>query len=193
MIVTISYQMITNPLPPFPDGAQNKFGSGIFDNYLRKLGIPISDFYGEVFGIVMLTISFLSIVYFHKKFNLTQNFHMNISKKQEILCINYLLMASTSVSCYLAALNVDYRLTFIALAGVALLQTPHARVKYISRIFPYVWLLSLWIVFPFASLKKYIGFDLQPVGDLLMVFVISYFIFQGFFIYKLIKHKSVLK
>lgn len=192
MIFAISYQMITNPLPPFPNGAQNKFGSGIFDNYLRKLGIPVSEFSGEILGITLLLICFLSIVYFHKKFSQTKDIPVNISKKQEILCINYLIMATTSISCYLAALNVDYRLTFIVLAGIALLQIPHVQVKYISKMFPYVWLLSLWIVFPFASLKKYIGLDLQPVGDLLMIATISYFIFQGFFIYKLVKYKDLI-
>ena len=43
MIFIIAYQMITNPIPPFLYGAQNHFGSGIFDNYLRKIGINVSE------------------------------------------------------------------------------------------------------------------------------------------------------
>ena len=101
-------------------------------------------------------------------------------------------MATTSVCCYLATLNVDYRLTFVALAGVALLQIPHVKIKYISAIFPYVWLLSLWIVFPFAALEKYIGVDIQPIGDLLMIGTVSYFIFQGFFIFNFITNGKYL-
>lgn len=186
MSVAIAYQMVTNPLPPFPDGAQNKFGSGIFDNYLRKVGVGVPDLAGEILGIVLLTMCILTIVYCHKKFGKTRDLQADFSKKEELLYVNFLIMATTSICCYLAALNVDYRLTFVALAGVALLQIPHVKVKFISAIFPYVWLLSLWIVFPFASLDNYIGIDIQPIGDLLMIGTISYFMFQGFFVFNLI-------
>ena len=184
--------MITNPIPPFPDGAQNKFGSGIFDNYLRKTGISASDLSGEVLGIVLLTTCILTIFYYNKKFGQQQSIPINLSKKQELLCINYLILAATSVSCYLAALNVDYRLTFIALTGIALLQIPQVKVKYVSAIFPYVWLLSIWVVFPFANLKKYLSLDIQPIGDILMIGTISYFMFQGFFIFKLVRSRTNL-
>lgn len=192
MSVTIAYQMITNPLPPFPDGAQNKFGSGIFDNYLRKLGVNFSDLSGEILGIVLLAMCLSTIFYCHKKFGRTRDFQVDFSKKEELLYVNFLIMATTSVCCYLATLNVDYRLTFVALAGVALLQIPHVKIKYISAIFPYVWLLSLWIVFPFAALEKYIGVDIQPIGDLLMIGTVSYFIFQGFFIFNFITNGKYL-
>ena len=184
--------MITNPLPPFPNGAQNKFGLGIFDNYLRKIGINATELAGEVLGIVLLIMCFLTIVYYHKKFGKIQTLQVNFTKRQELLYINFLIISATSICCYLAALNVDYRLTFIALAGTALLQIPHIKVKYISAIFPYVWLLSIWVVFPFAALKKYLGIDIQPIGDILMIGTISYFIFQGFFIFKLIKHRNTV-
>jgi hypothetical protein len=129
-------------------------------------------------------------VYFYKKFNWISNIPVDFSKKQELQYINFLIMAGTSITCYIAALNVDYRLTFIALAGISLLQAPQLKVKFVSAVFPYVWLLSLWIVFPGLELKKYIGIDLQPLGDIMMVGTISYFIFQGFYIFKLLKYKS---
>ena len=68
------------------------------------------------------------------------------------------------------------------MAGIGLQGLPEVKVKYISSVFPYVWLLSLWIVFPFADFKKYIGLDLQPLGDIFMIGTIAYFIFQGFYI-----------
>jgi hypothetical protein len=186
----IAYQMITNPLPPFPNGAQNKFGMGIFDNYIRKTGIQFSELQGQFLGLTLLIICVFLIMYFYKKFNWVSNIPVDFSKKQELQYINFLIMAGTSLTCYIAALNVDYRLTFIALAGISLLQAPQLKVKFVSAIFPYVWLLSLWIVFPGLELKKYIGIDLQPLGDIMMVGTISYFIFQGFYIFKLLKYKS---
>ena len=96
-------------------------------------------------------------------------------------------MAVASITCYLATLNVDYRLTFIALSGIALMQIPHIKVKFFSGFFPYIWLLSLWVAFPFFLLKKYIGVDLQPVGDIAMLWTISYLIFQVFSIFANVK------
>jgi hypothetical protein len=188
----IAYQMIINPLPPFPNGAQNKFGSGIFDNYIRKVGIQVSELQGEILGVILLTLSLFMIFYFHKKSSQISNIPNKLSKKQELFCINFLIMACASITCYLAALNVDYRLTFVALAGIALLQIPQTKVNFISAVFPFTWLLSLWLVFPIALLKKYIGIDLQPIGDIMMIGTISYFIFQGFYIFRLMNTTKLL-
>jgi hypothetical protein len=191
----ISYQFVKTPPTAFPDGAQNKFGSGIFDNYARKAGVEMSKLQGEFLGLIIL-LSIISLMIFaYKKFNKSNaDSLVNLPNTNESLVVNFLLMAGTSVVCYLAALNVDYRLTFVALAGIALLRLPVLKVKYISSAFPYVWLCSLWIAFPFADLKKYIGLDLQPLGDFLMVFTISYFIFQGFYILTRIKRNhEILK
>jgi len=185
--LVITLQMVINPFPPFPAGAQNKFGSGIFDNYLRKIGIQVSESQGEVLGFVLLALSFLAIVYFHQKFRQPSTQPTYLSKKEVVLSINFLFMAVASITCYLATLNVDYRLTFIALSGIALMQIPHIKVKFFSGFFPYIWLLSLWVAFPFFLLKKYIGVDLQPVGDIAMLWTISYLIFQVFSIFANVK------
>ena len=187
----ILYQLIKTPPTAFPDGAQNKFGSGIFDNYARKVGITMSKLQGDFLGMIFLFVVLLLIIFCYKKLsNINSNPLVKLTNNEELLAVNFLIMAGTSIVCYLAALNVDYRLTFIALAGIALLSLPELKVKYISSVFPYVWLLSLWIVFPFVELKKYIGVDLQPIGDLMMIGTISYFIFQGFYIFKHIRYKD---
>ena len=179
----ILYQLIKTPPTAFPDGAQNKFGTGIFDNYARKAGVHMSKLQGEFLGMVLLILSILLIIFCYKKFNKSDaKFLVKLTIKEEMLSVNFLIMAGTSIVCYLAALNVDYRLTFVALAGIALFSLPELKVKYISSVFPYVWLLSLWIVFPFADFKEYIGLDLQPLGDFFMIGTIAYFIFQGFYI-----------
>jgi len=187
----ICYQFFTHPLTSLGrNGAQAKFGMGILDNYLRKAGVQFSDFQGEILGATLLILSFLTIVFCYKKLTITPKPIGNLSKNQELLCINFLIMSGTSVTCYMFSLNVDYRLTFIALSGLALLQLPYTKVKYISAIFPYFWLLSLWIAFPFNAFKKYIGIDLQPIGDITMIATISYFIFQGFHIFRQVKYKN---
>ena len=189
----ISYQFIKTPPTAFPDGAQNKFGSGIFDNYARKAGVEMSKLQGEFLGVIILFVSISLIIFAYNKFNKSNaDSLVNVTNTDEGLAVNFLIMAGTSVVCYLAALNVDYRLTFVALAGIALLGLPELKVKYISSAFPYVWLGSLWIAFPFADLKKYIGLDLQPLGDFLMIFTISYFIFQGFYIFTSLKRNHTI-
>ena len=177
--IVILYQMIKTPLTPFIDGAQNKFGAQIFDNYARKAGFDLSNFQGEIIGLFTLFLAFFLIIYCYKKFSLERtSYPTRSSSRLDILYVNFIFMAGTSVILYVTALNVDYKLTFIALAGIALSQLPQIRIRYISDVFPYVWLISLWFTFPLASLSKYIHVDLQPVGDLAMVVTMAYFMFQ---------------
>jgi len=181
----ILFQLIKTPLTPFPDSAQNKFGSGIFDNYARKAGLALNKFQGELLGLIFLfSVLLLIIICYRYLTPLNNTNQIKLSRSKQMLSFNFLMMAATSLACYLGGLNVDYRLTFIALTGIALLQIPQTKVKFISAIFPYVWLLSLWIAYPFANLKEYIGLDLQPLGDIFMVGTMAYFIFQSFFVFK---------
>ena len=103
-----------------------------------------------------------------------------------------MILASASIACYIPALNVDYRLTFVALSGMALFKLPQIRVKYVTDLFPYIWLASIWVAFPFAGLKQYIGLDIQPLGDIAMIGTIAYFAFQLVFAIKQIRHSSFL-
>lgn len=187
----ILFQLIKTPLAPFPDSAQNKFGSGIFDNYARKAGLPLNKFQGELLGLIFLCAVILLIIVCYKKLTpLNKNNQIKLSKSKQMLSFNFLMMAATSLACYLGGLNVDYRLTFIALTGIALLQIPQTKVKIISAIFPYVWIFSLWIAYPFANLQKYIGLDLQPLGDIFLVGTMAYIIFQSFFVFKYLVKKD---
>jgi hypothetical protein len=186
--------MINTPLPNFPNGAQNKFGAAILGNYARKLGFNVSTFQGEIIGLITLSLALAVIFYCYKKFG-SQNENNSIdgTREIEILCINFILMSGTSIIVFIAALNVDYRLTVIALSGIALFQIPHIKVKYISNLFPYVWLSSIWFAFPLASLSEHLGLDLQPIGDLTMITTIAYLIFQCLFAVKFITNRSCLR
>lgn len=189
----ILYQMIRTPLVSFPDGAQNKFGMGIMDNYIRVLGFAMSPLQGQVIGMVALVFAFLTIAYCYKKFTSVKfDYLTELTIKQKMLYASFMLMSSASIACYIPALNVDYRLTFVALSGMALFKLPQVRVKYATSLFPYIWLTSIWIVFPFAGLKQYIGIDLQPVGDIAMIGTIAYFAFQLVFAIKQIRRSSFL-
>jgi hypothetical protein len=192
-LAIILYQMIRTPLVSFPDGAQNKFGMGILDNYIRKLGIDMSPLQGQVTGLVTLVFVFFAITHCYKKFSISGHVYLTeLTKEQKILYVSFVLTASASIACYIPALNVDYRLTFVALSGMALFKLPQVRVKFVSSLFPYVWLTSLWVVFPFAGLKQYIGIDLQPLGDIAMIGTMAYFAFQLVFAIKQIRHSSFI-
>lgn len=189
----ILYQMIRTPLVSFPDGAQNKFGMGILDNYFRLLGFEMSALQGQFTGLVILVFVFFIITYCYKNFSVTEHDYLTeLSKKQKTLYICFVILASASIACYIPALNVDYRLTFVALSGMALFKLPQIRVKYVTDLFPYIWLASIWVAFPFAGLKQYIGLDIQPLGDIAMIGTIAYFAFQLVFAIKQIRHSSFL-
>ena len=186
-----SYQFAKTPLTPFVDGAQNKFGAEILDNYARRLGFNLSSFQGELIGLFSLLAVFFFIVFCYKKFKVINvtNFK-SLALHSEMLLINFIFMAGTSVILYVTALNVDYKLTFIALAGIALIRLPQIRVKFISNAFPYIWLTSLWFSFPVSSISSQIHLDLQPIGDLAMIITIAYFMFQGVLAIKLIHNRD---
>ena len=191
---TILYQMIQMPIPPFPIGAQNKFGAMIIANYSRKAGIEMNQTQGQVLGIVLLIAVLGAMYFFHRTSEQIQKEKLeNVTHQDEFLLLNFLVMATTSVVCYTYTMNVDYRLVFVALAGVSLLQVNQVNVKYFTSLFPYIWLTSLWLSFPFAYLSKYIGFDLQPIGDIALIGTISYFIFQAFFVFKILLGKASKK
>jgi hypothetical protein len=187
----ITYQFTVTPPSTFGDGAQNKFGVGIFDNYARKLGLRVSSIQGEIFGFLILFLSLFFIFYFFKKFKVGPTYSAAALTSGQIVHRNiFLLMAGASVFSYLFTLNVDYRLVYVALAGLSLMQLPYVKVHYVSRIFPYIWLLSIWICFPFQDLKKYFVVDLQPLGDFTLIGTISYFIFQGYYILKQVINRN---
>jgi hypothetical protein len=191
--LVILYQFITNPPAPFPSGGQNKFGAMIVGNYSRKLGMPISNFQALFLGIffVILILIFMCYLYVRTdKPDLGSLRQLNAS--DELILINFLFMSLTSVTCYFLALNVDYRLTFIILSGISLSYLPNYKIKYITKIFPFFWQVSLWFVFPFFDLEKYIGLDLQPIGDISLIGTIAYIIFQSVLYLKLIISKIKL-
>jgi hypothetical protein len=198
MLITggaILYQMIQMPIPPFPIGAQNKFGAMIIANYSRKAGVEMNQGQGQILGIILL-IAVLGIIFFFYRTSKQTRIQSleNVTHQDEFLLLNFLVMATTSVVCYTYTMNVDYRLVFVALAGISLLQINQVKITYATSLFPYFWLTSLWLSFPFAYLSKYIGFDLQPIGDVALIGTISYFIFQAFFVFKDLfgkaKHKT---
>jgi hypothetical protein len=184
---TILYQMIHTPIPPFPAGAQNKFGAMIFGNYARKAGVDISQGQGEFLGILLVLIMLVIMFFLHRTTD--QRTVQGYSIHNDFLPLNFLILSGAAIVCYFTALSVDYRLTFVALAGIALIQFNQVQIKYMTKLFPYVWLSSLWFSFPFSLLSKYIGLDLQPIGDIAMVGTMSYFIFQSIFIFKLLRDK----
>jgi len=194
----ILYQLIKTPLTPFGmTGAQNKFGSEIFGNYARKAGFQISELQGKFLGFVLISIVLAIIIFYYKKIEQNNDNSLIglvvLTQSERIFTVNFLIMGSASITCFFATLNVDYRLTFVALAGMALFNLPKLNVHLISKIYPYCWFLSLWVVFPFTGFKNYIGVDLQPIGDLFMIPTISYFIFQAYFFIKLLTKSNQFK
>lgn len=190
----ILFQMVYTPIPPFPAGAQNKFGISIFSNYARKAGVEISQLQGGALGMLLL-VTALAIIYlfYYRTKSKTFFLDVNFPVKDEMSYWSFIILAGTSFVCYVTALNADYRLTFFALAGISLIQIPQVQIKFVTRLFPFIWLASLWFSFPSAYFSQYIGLDLQPLGDIAMVGTMSYLIFQSFFVFKLLRRKVVLQ
>jgi hypothetical protein len=71
--ITILFQMIQMPIPPFPIGAQNKFGAMIIANYARKAGVEMNQGQGQVLGIILLTTVLGIMCFFHRTSRQIQN------------------------------------------------------------------------------------------------------------------------
>lgn len=199
MLITgfiIIFQMLWTPIPPFPGGAQNKFGAMIIGNYMRKAGFSVSNFQGEILGIFIVLLFVLILFIFRFKSSSYIKSTPDLTSDLEEIRYRHLyffVMALTSIVCYFSALSVDYRLVFVSLAGLSLLQLNQEKVRIATKFFPYVFFVSLWFVFPFAYLSKYFGKDLQPIGDIALMATIAYFIFQSIFSLKFLIKENFLQ
>jgi hypothetical protein len=153
----------------FPSDAQNFFGAPIFGEYLTFI-IYGSNSHGDP----LLSTALGAILYLLASFLLFRlSKHKtifpaisDISSNRTSLVI-FVFNLLTFLSCYFAGLNIDYRLIFIAATTLSFLN-----LKFQSSFnFKYLLAFALFVIL-YTSYNTYV---LQPIGDVFILFMISYF------------------
>lgn len=169
-------------VPYFPAGAQNYFGSQIFGEYIWFVIYgPFSSgniLVSSLIGFVLFIICLYIFVILQKKYHFLPQIKTNGCNS--ILVSIFLLNFLTFFSCYFAGLNIDYRLIFITTSFLAFVNIDfQSQLKYRS-----ILVFSLVVVL-FTSYNTYF---LQPVGDVFLMVLTSYF---SLFLYS--QRKNVLR
>ena len=110
-------------LPRVPGDGYVQFGSGVLSHYFTHLGLEVSSMFSIGFGILVPLV--LGIFVFHRS-KLTGNI-LTLGSLFIFTSLNKSLFFTTVstvfIACYFAGLNFDYRLVFLAIPGVILLQS----------------------------------------------------------------------
>jgi hypothetical protein len=117
-------------LPRVPGFGYAQFGSAVLPHYFAHMGLEVSNLFSIGFGIVMpLLLGLLVFRYSKQQGNtliLGSWFRFNNLSNS----LAFISLSTVFVSCFFAGLNFDYRLVFLAVPGVILLQSANGeRVK----------------------------------------------------------------
>lgn len=156
-------------VPYFPSGAQNYFGSQIFGEYIWFViygPFSMGNFIiSSLIGFVLFAVCLYILILLQRSYHFFPQ--INIGGRNPILISIFLLNFITFFGCYFAGLNIDYRLIFIATAFLAFVNLEfESQLKY-RRIL----VISLLVIL-YTSYNTYF---LQPVGDVLLLVLTSYF------------------
>lgn len=153
----------------FPGDAQNFFGAPIFGEYLQYLiygpNTHSNLFISGLLGILLYWI----FCYFFYRISLILPIYPSMSnvflnrKALILFSMNFLVFAS----CYLAGLNIDYRLVFIAVPILAFFNLKIEKSSWLK--FPLLFVAFLVL---YTSYNTYI---FQPIGDFFILLLIAYF------------------
>ena len=110
-------------LPRVPGDGYVQFGSGVLSHYFTHLGLDVSSMFSIGFGILVPLV--LGIFVFRRS-KLTGN-SLTLGSLFKFTSLNkslfFTTVSSVFIASYFAGLNFDYRLVFLAIPGVILLQS----------------------------------------------------------------------
>lgn len=123
LLISIYAAWDYSQLPRVPGFGYAQFGSAVLPHYFSHFGLEVSNLFSIGFGVVMpLLLGLLVFRYSKQQGNsliLGSWFRFNnLSNSQA-----FISLSTVFVSCFFAGLNFDYRLVFLAIPGVILLQS----------------------------------------------------------------------
>lgn len=116
----LSFRSISLIQAEFPEGGYNQFGLNIIGNYLRKgLNLEVSHLQGRLIGYISFIALILALRYLIGKKSLAS--HLVLENKQVNLFGLYSILIF--LTCYVAGLSYDYRLSFLIFGSLWILNT----------------------------------------------------------------------
>lgn len=164
--LTLMYQIFFMGLYKFSDAGSNHYGITIWDNYLRKSGINISELVVHIVGLASLVV--ISTFIYRKYPNeFQESLPLRLSGNTSL--VFYIVF----IFSYVTTSNVDYRLTFLGIAIIT--DASHYLGKsLLSRWVLFMALVSLYMSYPMGYRELISGVPLQAIGDLILHLVVSY-------------------
>lgn len=164
------------------DAANNHYGLGIWDNYLRKAGLEYHEFLVHSFGIVsMCLIAYALKVLSNRRGNFLSSL---VEPSNSILA---LVFYTVFIFSYLATANVDYRLAFLGIAVIFDIEH-FMRGQNISKAFFAIIFSSLYFVYQWEYIEVFGLVPIQAIGDLLLHFATAYALSRAFTLYSIRKN-----
>lgn len=167
------------------DAANNHYGLGIWDNYLRKIGVSWNENLIQFAGLATLIV--LSI--FVRRFSNIKTRFLDF----EALSNNAVLASvfySIFLFSYIVTANVDYRLAFLGIAIILDLRH-YSQGKIIARIFLMIIIASMLLVFPWQYGEFLDLVPVQTIGDLLLHIASAYILARLWVIYLTRREKFI--
>jgi hypothetical protein len=154
-------------VPFFPWDARNMFGLPIYGEYLSfALQGPNSHsnrIFATSLGLIIFALITFSIIKLSKRFSIfPSEIYTEISRNQLAI---FFFSFTVFLSCFLAGLNIDYRLIFLAIPALVFLGLNLSKGL----------ILSLCLFLFISMFTSYNTYLLQPIGDVFLMVVTCYF------------------
>jgi hypothetical protein len=114
-------------LPRVPGSGYAQFGSAVLPHYFSHVGLEVSNLLSIGFGIVMPLLLGLLVFRYSKQQGDTLILGSWFRFNNLSNSLAFISLSTVFVSCFFSGLNFDYRLVFLAVPGVILLQSANGK------------------------------------------------------------------
>ena len=135
----------------------NHFGMKIIGNYLGKIGISINTYSSYLLGAFLLLVCIIFLFYTLRKY---EPAILQLQLFLDPIKTIFIFMSSTFLLCFVAGLNVDYRLVFCIASTPYLMMVLRSSLRYTVFV---LFIIGCWLCYPFGIF--------QTIGDLALELV----------------------
>ena len=140
----------------FPSDTTYKFGMSIWARYLPEHLIPFSiSIFANLVGILALIITSFFVLSFYKYKFFSSQYSKFIHSTQNTNIFNFFFI--THAACFFGGMSYDYRLIFLAISSLYLLNMKISNSN-LENTIKLLLVVTMWLSFPSGGL--------QPIGDL---------------------------
>jgi hypothetical protein len=164
VVVQIFYDVQRGP--GFINTFYASFGAPIFGIYLTYVGVSLSYMGCVILGWIIFAIATIIMHFVNLRFGSLNQTEKAILFKHSTNENFFLIFISLHIFCFLLGMNFDYRLIFLVIANLFLVYGSNLNNRD-KRILKMILFMTLWLSY---NQNVYI----QPIGDILLLFLSSY-------------------